>query len=141
MKTKAAGKNTLCPSRHCTELSSLFQHIQAGETCLTTHKKRWLPSQHIRAIRATIAKNRAFPTRFSDSPPRMTNDKCSMTNSQFKLIPLVAACRAVVFCGRSGSCLGQFPFLYLESCPSCSFCPKGLLVAASPRCVAFASAF
>jgi hypothetical protein len=44
---------------------------------------------------ATIVKNRAFSTRFSESPLRMTNDKCSMTNSQFRLIPLVAAGRAV----------------------------------------------
>jgi hypothetical protein len=38
-----------------------------------------------------IVKNHAIPTRFSESPSRMTNDKCSMTNSQFRLIPLVAA--------------------------------------------------
>jgi tetratricopeptide (TPR) repeat protein len=40
---------------------------------------------------ATIGTNRAFPPRFSESSGRMTNDKFSMTNSQFGFTALVAA--------------------------------------------------
>ena len=46
---------------------------------------------HIVMLYTTIVKDRAFPTRFSESSSPMTNDKFSMTNSQFRLTPLVAA--------------------------------------------------
>ena len=50
-KAKAAGKNTLCAATRWTELSSFFQHIQNGGTCLTRHTKGWLPSQGPRTAR------------------------------------------------------------------------------------------
>ena len=46
---------------------------------------------------SAIYENSAFLAKFSESPSPMTNDKFSMTNSQFRFPPLVAACRAVTW--------------------------------------------
>ena len=43
---------------------------------------------------SAIPDNCAFLAKFSESSSQMTNDKFSMTNSQFRLSPLVAACPA-----------------------------------------------
>ena len=51
---------------------------------------------------STIPENCAFLAKFSVSFFRMTNDKFSMTNSQFRLGVLVAACRAAPFAPLSG---------------------------------------
>jgi hypothetical protein len=44
---------------------------------------------------SAIPENRAFFAKFSEPSFRMTNEKFSMTNFQFRLSALVAACRAV----------------------------------------------
>jgi hypothetical protein len=44
---------------------------------------------------SAIPENRAFLAKFSEPSFRMTNEKFSMTNFQFRLSALVAACRAV----------------------------------------------
>jgi hypothetical protein len=46
-------------------------------------------------LRSAIPENRAFLAKFSKPSSQMTNEKFSMTNFQFRLSALVAACRAV----------------------------------------------
>jgi len=67
---------------------------------------------------SAIPENRAFLAKFSEPSFRMTNEKFSMTNFQFRLSALVAACRAVTLATLRGTV------------------PSGqVLVPTSPRCV------
>jgi hypothetical protein len=51
-------------------------------------------------LRSAIPENRAFLAKLSEPSFRMTNEKFSMTNFQFRLSALVAACRAAVLCKK-----------------------------------------
>jgi hypothetical protein len=54
-----------------------------------------LPWPNVLILCSAIPGNCAFLAKFSKSSCRMTNEKFSMTNFQFRLSALVAACRAV----------------------------------------------
>jgi len=55
------------------------------------------PNQTISALFALLLPRIAFLAKFSKSSSRMTNEKFSMTDFQFRLSALVAACCVVVF--------------------------------------------